>query len=185
MNKHNVIHFINVLIILILLLLLFTGRGTRHDVFGPAPTTPTPGGHVPSPSTEGSFQPVLPRLYPTDKHIMFDESPMVFPWVFTLPRATHPRPTPALPFFKGTSLSVEQQQAVFYELSYTEFKAVEDAYELDPTFGKTYLNYVSKWTGLYRDAVREKHGLNADQLEAVYREGINNRWPIYHARAVR
>lgn len=109
---------------------------------------------------------------------------MVFPWVFTLPRTTRPQPTPTAPF-PGTQLSVDEQKAVFYELSYTEFKAVEDGYELDPTFGKTYLAYVSKWTGLYRDAVREKHGINNEQLERIYRDGIDRRWPIYQAHAIR
>ena len=180
MNKHKIVHVLNVLIILLLLMLLFYRRTGWFDELPPAPQAPASVERAaPLRLPEYEAQVWAPRLYPREKMIEFPPSEVTLPWRFTLPDSSAQKRPIAAPLEEGRQLNLEEQKALFYELSFTEYKAASDGFQRDPSFGETYRRYVYKWNSIYREATREKYGVNKKQLEEIYEKGIAERWRIF------
>lgn len=170
MNKHKIVHVLNVLIILLLLLLLFYRRTGWFDELEPAPEAAVP---------VIIEQDWAPRLYPPEKMIPFPPSEVTLPWRFTLPDSSAQKRSIVPPLEEGRQLSLEEQKALFFELSFAEYKAASDGFQRDPSFGETYRRYVYKWNSIYHEATREKYGISKKQLEEIYEKGIAERWRIF------
>lgn len=117
-----------------------------------------------------------------EKSIRYDDRVVTSRVLYEIPKppaevkAAEPKRAPEAPTNK---LSVQEQQAVYYELSELEVKAAEEGLEQDPSYGETYQTYVQKRTLWLREATREKYGINQSQLEEIYRKGVNANWPVH------